>query len=811
MGIGTSDGEYYDDRLSHALASEPTREAQPLPEGIQKVFITKPDKPIEDRRDDTEFTVDAPSRFEQQFGVHPKDFFFGYPAGNYTSNPLAKNLGYNDIKQPTPVDTLEFIGNVNKLNDPWKGGVAPVADDRAVKTAHEYLQKTDPWPREQPTQLLGTPSYETKLTPEEESKFQEWKSKNAPKDSGQDYDLRGAFKAGVTPDEATGHWPDTFKKPNHPTFSDQSQYAKDRPDLAGTWDGDTYVPPKPTDIRPTPYGLNPPDRETPFPRPRASEVLGGFFDTVKKAFSLTEAPAWALDQTTGEYHTSPQAIERAADLAGLMTFGPAPVASKMAEGTLGSFAGVKSELFKNPATSSDMKAVLQHAQELEMTGASQDTIWNKTGFFKGADNRWRYEIPDKDMKLKNEAFLPTVNEAGKLEGITPKGQNPIYKPMKTLQDFKDSFNREKPLYLKDAIDHPKLFAAYPELKGVKVYELPKELNTDGHTKGMMWGNELYLAPGLPKDEARSIMMHEIQHRIQSIEGFASGGAPEMFHPKAWEGAMKEFETAKEWLKREVQNKGANEFMMGSLQTAIRGELDVGYKSLHPHYQKTIDHAKTVGLYQPQKNIIEAERLIDKATIEWHDKYKALMGEVEARNVQDRMDYDRTLRKLLPPGRTEKIPRFMQVDPKDLESSSVSKSTEPTPFRRAANDNTTFSKARDQIERNVKEGKITRDQADEALDNLFASEIGKKYRADIDEITKKTPLYNPNEPNMIGSAAHDANMNDSWTNLLKSFKDYDEIKYLYFNNTSEFSNKRLQNLKKEYKKNYGKDWEYQRDE
>jgi hypothetical protein len=86
--------------------------------------------------------------------------------------------------------------------------------------------------------------YDTKLEPDEESKFQQWKQENAPRDSGADYDLRGAFKAGVTPDVDTGHWPDTFKKPNHPTFSDQSQYAKDRPDLAGHWEGDQYVPPR---------------------------------------------------------------------------------------------------------------------------------------------------------------------------------------------------------------------------------------------------------------------------------------------------------------------------------------------------------------------------------------------------------------------------------------------------------------------------------------------------------------------------------------------------------------------------------------
>jgi hypothetical protein len=85
-------------------------------------------------------------------------------------------------------------------------------------------------------------SYTTSLSPMEELKFRDWKQRFAPNDSGEDYDLRGAFKAGFQPDPETGHWPDTFKKPNHPTFSDQSIYAKDRPDLAGAWDGDTYVP-----------------------------------------------------------------------------------------------------------------------------------------------------------------------------------------------------------------------------------------------------------------------------------------------------------------------------------------------------------------------------------------------------------------------------------------------------------------------------------------------------------------------------------------------------------------------------------------
>jgi hypothetical protein len=88
--------------------------------------------------------------------------------------------------------------------------------------------------------------WNTALTVDQESKFQAWKLINAPTDSGQDYDYRGAFLAGVTADPDSGHWPDTFKKPNHPTFSNESKYAYLMPHYAGFWTGtnhDVYVSP----------------------------------------------------------------------------------------------------------------------------------------------------------------------------------------------------------------------------------------------------------------------------------------------------------------------------------------------------------------------------------------------------------------------------------------------------------------------------------------------------------------------------------------------------------------------------------------
>ena len=76
-----------------------------------------------------------------------------------------------------------------------------------------------------------TDNYNTDLSPKAEEKFQAWlgeqseaKGKDMSKDLI-DYDVRGFWKAGAHAEEKSGHGPDTYKKPNHPTFSDESKYS----------------------------------------------------------------------------------------------------------------------------------------------------------------------------------------------------------------------------------------------------------------------------------------------------------------------------------------------------------------------------------------------------------------------------------------------------------------------------------------------------------------------------------------------------------------------------------------------------------
>lgn len=81
-----------------------------------------------------------------------------------------------------------------------------------------------------------TEQYNTPLPPYEEAKFHAWAHANGQLEDLGDYDLRGLWKQtrGVMP---TGeqHGPDTYKKPNHPTFSDESQYHGIDGQLGGHW------------------------------------------------------------------------------------------------------------------------------------------------------------------------------------------------------------------------------------------------------------------------------------------------------------------------------------------------------------------------------------------------------------------------------------------------------------------------------------------------------------------------------------------------------------------------------------------------
>lgn len=132
---------------------------------------------------------------------------------------------------------------------------------------------------------------------------------------------------------------------------------------------------------------------------------------------------------------------------------------------------------------------LEQAKAMEEDRSSED-IYKATGWFKGYDGKWRFEIPDN------------------LEAISL-----------------DKLLKNKYADLGEIYDNPQLFEAYPKLKNVMIFIEELGGRTAGFASAI--NNTITLSASLKNDdEIKSTLVHEIQHLIQGREGFARGGNPQ---------------------------------------------------------------------------------------------------------------------------------------------------------------------------------------------------------------------------------------------------------------------------------------------
>lgn len=103
-------------------------------------------------------------------------------------------------------------------------------------------------------EMMYKDKYNTSLTPSEEIEFKKWvtsESSRQGRDISMDlgaYDLRGFWKSGDYKNmDEDNHGSDRWKKPNHPTFSNQSNYHNIDGHYGGNWTDDGgYQPSKQT-------------------------------------------------------------------------------------------------------------------------------------------------------------------------------------------------------------------------------------------------------------------------------------------------------------------------------------------------------------------------------------------------------------------------------------------------------------------------------------------------------------------------------------------------------------------------------------
>ena len=135
---------------------------------------------------------------------------------------------------------------------------------------------------------------------------------------------------------------------------------------------------------------------------------------------------------------------------------------------------------------------LDEAQAMEVAGALSGptgTTFTKTGWFRGVDGHWRFEIDDSAMSLK-PGYGPTQLKVG------------------------------RPYLLGQILEHPELFKQYPDLRQITV--VVGDSAGGGHWDAP--NNMIVVSKNESKtvDTYIDILVHEIQHAVQSWEGFANG-------------------------------------------------------------------------------------------------------------------------------------------------------------------------------------------------------------------------------------------------------------------------------------------------
>ena len=363
------------------------------------------------------------------------------------------------------------------------------------------------------------------------------------------------------------------------------------------------------------------------------------------------------------------------------------------------------------------------ARDMEKADKDAKAIKMATGWERGADGKWRYEIPEGKYFPKGDAEYEKVREkqswSKELDLLSDRifdGEELSTEENKRFEQLADEeakfkaeyLTREKP-YLADWLKNDELFKSYPELKGVEIVftdNLPKA------TSGYYSERDGKIVVNTNSTEStESIIAHEIQHAIQRIEGFARGGNPETIRQQIEDYVSKNeedvemtkstinsaFDLFAKATKLEVvypkminsdvewQRQTATDAYWDALNTIDNGfrhfETDVKndyspFKGMSPyeiartgyHVKETIEELKRISdeyLNSLTDDDRYLEELVDryKKALESDSDaalYTKLSGEVEARNVERRMSMSPEERRQSLASETEDVSREDQI-------------------------------------------------------------------------------------------------------------------------------------------------------
>ena len=288
------------------------------------------------------------------------------------------------------------------------------------------------------------------------------------------------------------------------------------------------------------------------------------------------------------------------------------------------------------------KESLSTAKEMEKGGIDAETIRQKTGWFRGADGKWRWEIDDSGTETDTKWNFLRNPDAKRYNELFEKAylyDTATAEDLNELQILDNNLKgvRKSPLYLDEIVKHDKLFEAYPALRDVKVRF---EANT-GNKEGSYHPeeNEFILRTGLKlePEKLKNTLIHEIQHAIQEQEGFARGANPGYWDEMIQRGYSRRKNDGRIERARKEYHRifdSAPEEFKDKVRRINRARLDGDY-----------DAAETVidELYDSEYADLWSQ--LDMAEFEWrsdrgeelnaYDLYRDTAGEIEARDAAAR--------------------------------------------------------------------------------------------------------------------------------------------------------------------------------
>jgi hypothetical protein len=214
--------------------------------------------------------------------------------------------------------------------------------------------------------------------------------------------------------------------------------------------------------------------------PKVAGIPGSIWQGVEDA-----ATAGKYGMGNPDRLTTDQIIPSIANSAMALAAGGMPMAETGAAGIFGG------KLTSDPAGF----AKLGEGKDMLTAGVNPRDTYLQTGAWKGPEGMMRYEIPD-----YNATLTPYAEAAVRI-----------------------GRNFDGPL--KNFIDHPELFQAYPHLAETPVSFNPSGIHGGAYTPptgNFSPPNHSIMIKGNDPSQVQSILLHEIQHAVQSNEGFTPG-------------------------------------------------------------------------------------------------------------------------------------------------------------------------------------------------------------------------------------------------------------------------------------------------